>query len=38
MLNLMLSIQYMLWFKEFTNKILCLRGEKRTFQPSYVAE
>ena len=38
MLNLMLSVQYILWFKDFTNKILCLMGEERKFQPSYVAE
>jgi hypothetical protein len=38
MLNLMLSVRYILWLKEFTNKILCLMGEERTFQPSYVAE
>jgi hypothetical protein len=38
MLNLMLSVQCILWFKEFTNKILSLMGEERTFQPSYVAE
>ena len=38
MLKLMLSVQYILWFKELTNKILCLMREEHMFQPSYVAE
>jgi hypothetical protein len=38
MLKLMLSVLYIFWFKEFTNKILCLMGEELTFQPNYVAE